>query len=43
VLVFAGAWFGLLVPFLFRRNDRQMMATYDDDPVEVDGGPGETG
>ena len=43
VLVFAGAWFGLLVPFLFRRNDRQLMAMYDDDPVEGDGGPGATG
>jgi hypothetical protein len=31
VLVFAGAWFGLLVPWLFRRNDRRMLEMHDDD------------
>jgi hypothetical protein len=37
VLVFAGAWFGLLVPHLFRKNDRRIAAMYDD----VDGASGD--
>lgn len=34
VMVFAGLWFGLLVPRAFNRWDRQQRAMYDDDPPE---------
>ncbi|MEZ5205008.1 MAG: hypothetical protein R2701_11705 [Acidimicrobiales bacterium] len=41
VLVFAGLWFGLLIPWVFNRQDRQARSMYDDpeDVESIDPGP----
>lgn len=35
VMIFAGLWFGLLIPYVFNKNDRRAQEMYEDDPPAV--------
>lgn len=32
VMIFAGLWFGLLIPYVFNKDDRRAREIYEDDP-----------